>query len=88
MEATVFEFPFVTPSVKPLEDSLSVDEVVMEMTGQSALLSPERSIAFFFSVDKLTFIGSIFSFVGEFSVTVHESVLELSSVDVVIPAIY
>lgn len=76
----VLKLTLVGPPISPTEDAVSVNHIFVEGASQSALLSFQGPVAFFLSVDELSFVLEFFVRVGELSIAVHPSVAELSFV--------
>ena len=84
MEFAVSELTFVLPAIVPMEDTFSVDKIVVEMTCQSSLSGFHSAIPLFLASDKLPKILNIFVLVGQLSVAMHQPIFELSAVHLVI----
>ena len=88
MKFAVSELTFIFSAIVPMENTFSIDKIVMKMTCQSSLSSFHSTISFFFTPDKLSKIFNIFVFVSQLSIAMHQSIFELSTINLIIFSIH
>jgi len=81
IELAVSKLTIVPPSVSPLEYTLAVDHIAMEISTQFPQLSFQTAKTFLLAIVKFPTVAHVLLLIDQLSIAVHQASSKLTSVD-------